>query len=339
MQGLNLMLVERPVSNTRFRLIAGLICLAVFLPHAMGLAASTSYDARTISMFTMNTATAVSRIRNGEFSVVYRGFGSRKPGEIDNDELLGFRFLLDMTHQSRGLRNVIEEKLQKGLPQEEAFFAAREEHTKILQKIFKTFESSKDLYENRPGKFAASKAGLPDPETHFLFTSPRIGVARMYGPIILVIQETRPRGMDLNGIARDARYYSLARFLKNIGNRDFRMILSDYVADRDEYVIPSYITPADISGLIVHAPAPIVIGGRLAVPPPPVRRVYRKYRRQGAMTIDVVDGKDRLIARLSASPSAAVIGPDEVRSSAQLPGAIEEAWNNYLKTIRRGGKR
>ena len=332
------MLFEKSLLNASSGKILLLVFAAVLLLNGSCPAASTSYDSGTISMFTMNTATAVDRIRNGVFSVVYRGFGSRKPAEIDRDELLGFRFLLDTTHQSRGLRNIVEEKMRAGMNSEEAFFAARADHTKILQQIFKTFASTKDLYENRPGKFAASKAGLPDPETHFLFTSPRIGVARMYGPIILVIQETRPRGMDLNGIARDASYYSLARFLKNVGNRDFRMILADYVADRDEYVIPSYITPVDVSGLIVHAPAPIVIGGRLAVPPPPVRRVYRKYRRQGAMTIDVLDGKDRLIARLSASPSAATIAPDEVRSPSKLPDFVETAWNSYLKTVRRGGK-
>ncbi len=285
-------------------------------------------------MFTMNSATALQRIRNGFFSVMYRGFGSRKSGEIERDELLGFRFLLDTTHQSRGLRNLVEAGEKKGLSPEEALENAKKQQTVLLQKIFNTVASMKDLYENRPGKFEASKAGVPDPETHFIFASPRIGVARMYGPIVMVIEETRPRGLDLNGIARDARYYSLARFLKNIGDHDFRMILADYVADRDEYVIPSYIEPVDISGLIVHGTSPIVIGGRLAVPPPPIVRVYRKYRRKGALAIDVLDGRDRLIARLCASPSAAEIGPEELRSTAKLPDFIAKAWSDYLKTVR-----
>ncbi|MDD3145781.1 MAG: hypothetical protein PHD82_00645 [Candidatus Riflebacteria bacterium] len=315
------------------------LMLVVVILGLPGYVSAASYDAETISMFTMNSATALKRIRNGSFSVLYRGFGSRKSGEIDRDELLGFRFLLDLTHQSRGLRSLVEKNQEAGMSSEEAFKNARTRHTQILQKIFKTVDSTRDLYENRPGKFEASKAGVPDPETHFIFTSPRIGVARMYGPIVLVIQETRPRGMDLNGIARDARYYSLARFLKNISDADFRMILADYVADRDEYVIPSYIYPVDVSGLIVHSPSAVVIGNRVAVPPPAVRRVYRKYQRKGAMVIDVFDGKDRLISRLCAAPSVAVIDSDEVRSPDKLPRYIQQAWEDYLKTKRTAARR
>ena len=328
------MLPVRMTIYSRFYAVLGFMLLTATLLVAGAHAASAMYEADTISMFTMNSATALQRIRSGYFSVVYRGFGSRRSGEIERDELLGFRFLLDTTHQSRGLRNFVEASEKAGMSPEEALKAAKKQQTVLLQKIFNTVASTKDLYENRPGKFEASKAGVPDPETHFIFASPRIGVARMYGPIVMVIEETRPRGLDLNGIARDARYYSLARFLKNIGDHDFRMILADYVADRDEYVIPSYIEPVDVSGLIVHGTSPIVIGGRLAVPPPPIMRVYRKYRRKGALTIDVLDGRDRLIARLCASPSAAEIGPDEPRSAAKLPTFIEKAWNDYLKTIR-----
>lgn len=314
-------------------LIAFVAVFVMLLCPAENLSAA-SYDADTISMFTMNSTTALQRIRSGYFSVMYRGFGSRKAGEIERDELLGFRFLLDMTHQSRGLRSFVEACEKAGMGPEEALKSAKKQQTVLLQKIFTTMASTKDLYENRPGKFEASKTGVPDPETHFIFASPRIGVARMYGPIVMVIEETRPRGLDLNGIARDARYYSLARFLKNIGDRDFRMILADYVADRDEYVVPSYIEPVDISGLIVYGTSPIVIGGRLAVPPPPIVRVYRKYRRKGALTIDVFDGHERLISRLCAAPSAAGIEPEEPRSATKLPPFIEKAWNDYLKTVR-----
>lgn len=294
------------------------------------------YDSDTISMFTMNSPTALRRIRNGTFSIMYRGFGSRKPGEIDRDELLGFRFLLDIPHQSRGLRSLIAANEKAGMSPEEALKKGKAQQAKILQKIFTTMASTKELYENRRGKsFEAAEAGVPDPETHFLYCSSRIGVARMYGPIVLVIEETRPRGMDLNSIARDARYYSLARFLQNISDLDFRMIMADYVADRDEYVIPSYINPVDITSLIVHSTSPVVIGNRLALPPPAVRRIYRKYRHKGAMRIDVLDKKHRLIARLCAAPSQAGIEPGETRSPQALPKYIREAWNDYLKTVRR----
>ncbi len=309
------------------------LLLAIFIP-ANSLNAQ-SYEADAISMFTMNSATALKRIKNGHFSIMYRGFGSRKADEIDRDELLGFRFMLDAVHQSRGLRNLIEKHEKSGMTAEQAFEKARLEQSRILQTIFRTVESMRELYENRPGKdLETIKTGVPNPETHFLFCSPRIGVARLYGPIVTVIQETRPRGLDLNGIARDAKYYSLARFLKNIGDLDFRMIMADYVADRDEYVIPSYIRPMDISGLIVHSNAPVVIGNRLAVPPPAIRRVYRKHRHKGAMVIDVFDGKDRLIARLTAAPSAADIEEDTPRSPEKLPDYIQKTWDNYVETLR-----
>ena len=283
----------------------------------------------------MNSVSALQRIRNGNFSVLYRGFGSRKAGEIERDELLGFRFLLNTAHQSRGLRNIVEEHEKAGASPEEAFKKARGQQSKILQKIFQAANSAKELYVNARGKsFEAAKAGIPDPETHFLFCSPNIGVARMYGPIVMVIEETRPRGMDLNGIARDARYYSLSRFLKNIGDLDFRMIMADYVADRDEYVIPSYILPVDISGMIVHSTSPVVIGNRLALPPPAVRRVYRKHQHKGAMIIDVLDNKDRLIARLCAVPSIAALEVDIPRSPMPLPNYIQKAWDDYVRSIR-----
>lgn len=294
-----------------------------------------NYDADSISMFAMNSASAADRIRRGRFSVLYRGFGSRKAGEIDKDELLGFRFLLDTPHQSWGLRKLIEDNRKAGLSAEAVLSEAKKQHSRMLMGFFSTIEATKELYENRPGKYEASKAGLLDPESHFLFLSPRIGVARMYGPVVMVVQETRPRGMDLNGIAKDAKYYSVARFFRNFVDGRFRMILADYVADRDEYVIPSYILPVDVSGLIIHSTSPVVIGGRIAVPPPAVRRVYRKYRRNGAQIIDVLDGKDRIIARLAAAPSAETIAADEAKSPEKLPDYIAKAWNDYLKTIRR----
>ena len=312
-----------------------IVCLVVSLLTPIVSWSAPGYEADAISMFTMNSATALRRIKNGMFDVMYRGFGSRKAGEIDKDELLGFHFMLDTVHQSRGLRTLVEKYEKEGLKPDQAFDKARLEQANILRTIFKTAESTSELYENRRGKsFEAIKAGVPDPETHFLFCSPRIGVARMYGPIVAVIQETRPRGLDLNGIARDARYYTLARFLKNIGDLDFRLILADYVADRDEYVIPSYIRPMDISGLIVHSNSPVVIGNRVAIPPPAIRRVYRKYNRKGAMVIDVLDGKDRLIARLTAAPSAADIDNDTPRSPEKLPDYIQTAWNSYIKSLR-----
>jgi hypothetical protein len=53
------------------------------------------------------------------------------------------------------------------------------------------------------------------------------------------------------------------------------------------------------------------------------------------MVIDVFDGKDRLIARLTPAPSAADIENDVPRSTEKLPDYIKTAWNDYVKTLRR----
>ncbi len=288
------------------------------------------------TMHAMNSKTAMERLRKGFFDQVYRGFGTRKADRIGRDELLGFHFLLDTDCQSHGLRSLIKKHEMAGRPSAEALDLARREHVQVLRQTFAKLESLKNLFENYKGKAEMlEKTGMPDPESHFIFTSPNLGVAKFYGPIVLVIEETRLRGMDLNGIARDSKYYSIARFLKNLAEFQFRSILSDYVADRDEYVLPSYITPGDVKGLIVHEPSPVVIANRLVIPPPAVRRVYRKRMRNGAMTIDVVDGKDRLIARLSASPSAAVVEPTMERSPEKLPDDVAEAWKSFVEKIRR----
>ncbi len=294
-----------------------------------------SYDSNAISMFTMNSATALARLRKGYFSLIYRGFGSRKAGQIEHDELLGFRFLLDTPIQSWGLRALIEKHEKSGLSSAAAWEKAKAEHTKLLQGFFQTFEDTRHLYENSRDKVKERvRAGTIDPEQHFVFTTPLLGIAKLYGPVVLVMRETRPRGMDLNSIAKDSRYYTLARLLRNIAEGQFRSVVADYFADRDEYVIPSYILPMDVIGLIVHDPSPMVIAGRIAVPPPAIRRVYRKNRTGGQTVIEVYDGQDRLVARLSPGPGGENIYPADVRSPEKLPKAIEACWQDHLKSIR-----
>lgn len=292
------------------------------------------------TMAVMNSATARRRLEKGFFAQVFRGFGTRKADRIGRDELLGFHFLLDTDCQSHGLRALIRKHAQAGLSAAAALEAARREHVGVLRQTFARIESLGDLYENYRGKGEIlEKTGLVDPESHFIFTSPHLSVARFYGPIVLVIEENIHRGLDLNGIARDARYYTIARFLQNLADLQFRAILADYVTDRDEYVLPSYLTPGDVTGLIVHDPSPVVIANRVAVPPPAVRRVYRKHLQRGAMTIDVFDGRDRLIARLCPAPSAADPDPGVERSPDRLPPDIQAAWNAHVARLRRPGRR
>ncbi|MFA7146817.1 MAG: hypothetical protein WC221_09540 [Candidatus Riflebacteria bacterium] len=290
-----------------------------------------------ISMYTMNTQTAAKRISDGYFSVLYRGFGSRKADKIDKEELLGFHFLTDTICNSHGMRRLISKLRKEGNNESEAFKKAKNLHARTLIDIFDTIESSKELYLNEKNKDKNTKdKNLLIAESHFIFTSPNIGVARFYGPIVMVIEEKgSPRGMDLNSIAKDSKYYSAARFLKNISKLGFKQIIADYIGDKDEYVIPSYITPRDVSGLIVHAPSPVVIGGKIAFPPPAIKRIYRKYTYNGATVIDVVDKNDALIARLSASPSASVVSPTTKRSNEKLPDCIQKAWNDYIARLRR----
>lgn len=334
----------------RYVKMAGAV-FGVWLVLAAGLAASEPVPAVTPllsagnrqteafdipTMFVMNSKTAMARIEKGFFDQVYRGFGTRKVDRIDRDELLGFHFLIDADCQSPSLRVLIKKHEMAGLTPAAALDAARREHVQVLRQTFAEIESLKNLYENYKSKGEIlEKTGLADPEPHFVFTSPNLSVAKFYGPIVMVIEESRPRGMDLNSIARDSKYYSIARFLKNLADLQFRSILADYVADRNEYVLPSYLTPSDVKGLIVYAPSPIVIGNRLVIPPPAVRRVYRKQFEKGAMAIDVYDGKDRLIARLCASPSAAAIDPSIERSPEKLPDGIVAAWNAYVEKRRR----
>ena len=66
-----------------------------------------------------------------------------------------------------------------------------------------------------------------------------------------------------------------------------------------------------------------------------VKRIYRKYTYNGATVIDVVDKNDALIARLSASPSAAVVSPTTKRSNEKLPDCIQKVWNDYIARLRR----
>jgi len=326
-------------------LFAILMSVVAFMPpapvHAAALSGgyAQSQAFETPTMYVMNSATAMARIRKGFFAQVYRGFGTRKADRIGRDELLGFHFLIDTDCQSHGLRALIQKHEKAGKSAEAALNAARKDHVQVLRQTFAKIESLKNLYENfnRKGE-VLEKTGMVDPESHFVFTSPNISVAKFYGPIVMVIEEVRPRGMDLNGIARDSKYYTIARFLKNLADLQFRSILSDYVGDRDEYVLPSYLTSADVTGLIIHDSSPVVIANRVAVPPPPVRRVYRKQFEKGAMAIDVYDGKDRLIARLCASPSAAAIDPSVERSPEKLPDAITAAWKAYVEKRRRPSK-
>ncbi len=331
--GLALTLAAGWLSSTA--LTAGPAATPLCLPAPA--AAAARFEPPTMAV--MNSPTARRRIEKGFFAQVFRGFGTRKADRIGRDELLGFHFLLDTDCQSHGLRALIRKHEQAGLPPAAALDAARREHVGVLRQIFARLEALGDLYENYRGKGEIlEKTGLVDPESHFIFTSPHLSVARLYGPIVLVIEESIHRGLDLNSIARDANYYTIARFLRNLADLQFRAILADYVADRDEYVLPSYLTPGDVTGLIVHDPSPVVIGNRVAVPPPAVRRVYRKHFQRGAMTIDVFDGRDRLIARLCPAVSAADPDPDVERSPDRLPPDIQAAWDAYVARLRRPGR-
>lgn len=314
----------------RAMVVAVLVAVALLAPAPGGTAdLRTAFEPPT--MLAMNSPFARSRIEKGFFSPVYRGFGQRTAAAIAVNEVLGFRFLLDADCQSLALRELVQANVASGCAPAEALRRARVAHVGMLQREFRDMAALANLYENHPRKDEA-------PERHFLFTTPHRLIACSYGPVVLTIEETRPRGLDLNGCARDARYYTVARVLQNLANLRWHSIVADYVADRDEYVIPSYIPACDITGMIVHEPSPVVIAKKLAVPPPRIMRIYRRRFVAGAAVIDVLDGRERLIARLSAVPSRSTPEPGELRSDQSLPPGVAAAWAGYLATRRRPAK-
>lgn len=290
--------------------------------------ASTGWAIEPPTLYVMNSPQAKARIEKGFFRPVFRGFGPRTPLEIAKNELLGFRFLFDTDCLSFPMRDLVSRHQAKGMTPEKAFRQALIDHIQILKQEFTRMDSTAKLYENFPGK------GL-DVEQAFLFTTPHLSIARCYGPVVLVIEEARPRGLDLNGIARDAKYYSFGRFLSNISKLRWKTIAADYVLDRDEYVIPSFIPRDDITGVIVHGPSKLIVAGRLPVVPPKVLRVYRKHYVRESMVIDVFDAQDRLIERLSVTPWSTPVDPKVQRSSEKLPAAVAEAWRNHVAKRRR----
>lgn len=91
-------------------------------------------------------------ISDGYFSVLYRGFGSRKADKIDKEELLGFHFLTDTICNSHGMRQLISKLRKEGNNESEAFKKAKNLHARTLIDIFDTIESSKELYLNEKNK-------------------------------------------------------------------------------------------------------------------------------------------------------------------------------------------
>jgi hypothetical protein len=284
------------------------------------------------TLYVMNSPQAKDRIAKGFFKPVFRGFGSRTAVEIAKNELLGFHFLFDTECLCTPMLALVKQHQAQGKTAEQALRKAKEEHLEVLKKEFDRMDSLAKLYENYPGKDIGE-------ELSFLFTTPHLAIAACYGPVVLVIEECRPRGLDLNGIARDAKYYSFKRVLENVARLRWKSIAADYVLDRDEYVIPSFIPSEDINGMIIYEPSKVVINQRLPLVPPKVRRVYRKHQEQGATVIDVFDGQDRLIERLSATPWSTPVDPNLKRSPEKLPPAVAEAWKNHVTKRRRPAAR
>lgn len=286
-----------------------------------------------ISLCKMNTPTGLARIRNGYFRTVFRGFGSFTDGLVPENELQGFRYLTQTDCLSRGLTELIQKKTVLEDSQIDRLEKAKVEHAEFLLKNFCGLDTLKNFYENRPGKWKAlASSGLFDSEPHFIFSSPHLAVAKLYGPVVMIIQESSPRGIDLNSMAYDQDYYSSSRLLRNIIRQEWGILLADHLEDLGEYVIPSFTTPEDVRGILVYNPSPIKIGSHLLMnPEAPLLRVYRKYHRKGSMVIDIFDGKFSLIARLSANPRAAVIEKQERRSLSPMPGVVALAWETILK--------
>ncbi len=311
--------------------VSFILVLMVFLSLFSGVSANSMepgdirFEPPTLAV--MNSPKAKERIGKGMFQTVFRGMGKRTPEQIAVNELLCFHFLFDTECQCGTLRTLVNKFLKEGLAPAEALLKAKVAHLEVLKKEITKMESLKDLYENYPHKSVET-------EDCFLFTTPHLAIARTYGPVVMVIEENNPRGLDLNGIAKDSKYYSFGRALQNLAALRWKSIVADYIADRDEYVIPAFIPNEDITGIIVYEPSNVIVMKNLPLVQPGIQRVYRKHFERGIMVIDVLDSQDRLIERLCASPNAPPPDGSVKRSSEKLPPAIRAAWKDYVRQRR-----
>ena len=297
-----------------------------------------------VSLFDLNTAEGKKRIQSGAFSELHRGSGAFNPAAHAEAELQAFRNLLGEDILSYNLRQLYA-SLAAGEDPAAAYRMAKQAHAKIIAGHFEDGNAAQrkaifqDLFANEGRRASTDNYNH---EADFIFATKRADIAGCYGPVVVVIRERQPRGLDLNRIAAASKYYNAGRFFKNAIRLRWKTMVGDYILDDDEYLLPSYVSAAEVSGIVVRSPKAKVISSHvaaadkdfsIALKAPPILRRYEKKMAGGFLTIDVFDGKNQLIAHLSESQDAEP--PAGMQKSPEtLPAPIQTAWNAYLQKVR-----
>ncbi|MBF0502291.1 MAG: hypothetical protein HQM09_19275 [Candidatus Riflebacteria bacterium] len=299
-----------------------------------------------ISLYDLNAPTGKQRIDSGFFNEVYRGTGSFDAAGHAAAEVQAFKNLLGDDVMSFNLRKLYGACLASFQDPSRAYREARIRHAGMIGQQFETDESQhrpsifRDLFANEGG----NNADDYNHEADYIYATHRADIAGCYGPIVLTIREKIHRGLDLNQIADTFKYYSKVRLLKNAISLRWKTMLGDYVLDRDEYLLPSYLSSSDIVGFVARSPKAMVINRHvtaadkdfsIALKAPPVIRSYVKQMVGGYLVRDVFDVKNALINRFSESPENTPLDEKVQRSADTIPEPIQIAWNDYLRRINR----
>jgi hypothetical protein len=295
-----------------------------------------------VSLLDLNTPAGKKRINSGFFRQVYRGMGAFEPSAHAAAELQAFKHLLGEDIMSYNLRQLYNANFSNFETSDQAWKAAKQQHAGIIQRHFSVTDPMArsplfhDLFSNEGNRID------PDSYNHeadYIYATRRADIAGCYGPIVLTIQEKTPRGLDLNPIAREYRYYSAARFLKNSIKGRWKTLLGDYLLDDEEYLLPSYVTSSEVVGFLARSPRAKVVKTSVAAADkdfaiafkaPPVLRAYEKRMIGGYLVIDVFDADRKLITRLSESIDHTPVADKTPLSAEKLPDAIQSAWKQYL---------
>ncbi len=308
-----------------------------------------------VSLYDLNAPEGKKRIDSGFFSEVYRGTGAFEPSAHAAAELQAFRHLLGEDEMSFNLRQLYKAAVPVMGDLGKAYKAAKREHARIISSHFTADDGAdstagqaagragifRDLFANEGQRAAGDSYNH---EADYVYATRRADVAGCYGPVVLKIREKAARGLDLNKIADSYKYYGTARFLKNAIRLRWKTMLGDYILDKDEYLLPSFVPASEITGFLARSPKARVVKSHIdaadkdfsiALKAPPVLRRYEKSMIRGYIVIDVFDGEDGLIARLSESPDDTP-GPANVKKSSQtLPDSVSAAWNEHMRNLRK----
>ncbi|MBI4860147.1 MAG: hypothetical protein HY815_07765 [Candidatus Riflebacteria bacterium] len=248
--------------------------------------------------------------RRERFTRLFMGI---KEGAGLRTELMALRILLDDPGVGIGCP-----RLRKALAQNGACDGEGRAREVARLKEWIEEEAAKPGFSERH-LWYRGEGGQIDPD-FLIYTSPHPWVARCYGEVVFEIREATPRGVDLNALNREV--YGFYDRLSLAEKLNPRLIVIRQLLDRDEYVIPSHLPGSDLVAADIRARVPLLAAGMVRIS----GRLMRRYRRgasSGSRWVDLVDRRDRPIARFSLDRS--VPPPPGPRSSQEIPGEVLEA--------------